>query len=128
MKYWFAKDRSLRYFSWGDLVKDKKAVWDGVRNFQARKTRRRWSWAIRPLFYHTGDEKAVVGIAQVSKAGYPIGGCRTRTAVDLIPVTGTEKPVPLVRDKTGQKLRPWYWLRLPAFPCNSKSGRIWNTS
>ncbi|HBK88914.1 MAG: EVE domain-containing protein [Cyclobacteriaceae bacterium] len=104
MKYWLLKTEPDT-FSWGDLVKDKKAVWDGVRNFQARKNLQAMELGDQAFIYHTGDEKAVVGIAQVSKAGYPEPKDAAWTAVDLIPVKALKKPVPLSAIKQDKKLK-----------------------
>lgn len=104
MKYWLLKTEPDT-FSWGDLVKDKKAVWDGVRNFQARKNLQAMEKGDQAFIYHTGDEKSVVGIAQVSKAGYPEPKDAAWTAVDLIPVKALKKPVSLSVIKQDQKLK-----------------------
>jgi len=104
MKYWLLKTEPDT-FSWGDLVKDKKAVWDGVRNFQARKNLQAMEQGDQAFIYHTGDEKAVVGIAQVSKAGYPEPKDAAWTAVDLIPVKALKKSVPLSAIKQDKKLK-----------------------
>ncbi|HQQ97316.1 MAG TPA: EVE domain-containing protein [Cyclobacteriaceae bacterium] len=104
MKYWLLKTEPDT-FSWGDLVKDKKAVWDGVRNFQARKNLQAMELGDQAFIYHTGDEKAVVGIAQVSKSGYPEPKDAAWTAVDLIPVKALKNPVPLSLIKQDKKLK-----------------------
>lgn len=70
--YWLFKSEPSAY-SWDDLVKDKIAEWDGVRNFQARNLLRD---KIKPgdmvLFYHSStDPLAVVGTATVVRGGYP---------------------------------------------------------
>lgn len=104
MKYWLLKTEPDT-FSWGDLVKDKKAVWDGVRNFQARKNLQAMEQGDQAFIYHTGDEKSVVGIAQVSKAGYPEPKDAAWTAVDLIPVKALKKPVSLSVIKQDKKLK-----------------------
>src|SRR5688500_16342095 len=70
MNYWLVKTEPDSY-SWSDLVKDKKTIWDGVRNFQARSHLKKMEKGDVVFIYHTGDEKAVVGTAQVSKAAYP---------------------------------------------------------
>lgn len=57
------------------------------------------------FIYHTGDEKSVVGIAQVSKAGYPEPKDAAWTAVDLIPVKALKNPVSLSAIKQDQKLK-----------------------
>jgi len=58
-------------FSWADLVRDGGTAWTGVRNFQARNNLRAMKRGDLVFFYHTGDEKQVVGLAKVAKAAYP---------------------------------------------------------
>lgn len=94
MNYWLLKTEPDT-FSWDDLVRDKKAVWDGVRNFQARsnmKAMKKGDWA---FIYHTGDEKSVVGIAEVASEFYPEPKDPDWVAVDLKPVRKLKSPVAL---------------------------------
>jgi predicted RNA-binding protein with PUA-like domain len=58
-------------YSFETLAKEKKTNWNGVRNFQARNVLRECSKGDYALIYHSGDDKAVVGIAEVSKDAYP---------------------------------------------------------
>ena len=67
---WLVKQEPEDY-SWDDLVRDKKTAWTGVRNFQARNNLRNMKTGDAVLFYHSGKEKSVVGIAEVAKAAYP---------------------------------------------------------
>lgn len=103
MNYWLLKTEP-ETFSWDDLVRDKKAVWDGVRNFQARsnmKAMKKGDWA---FFYHTGDEKSIVGIAAVIRACYPEPQDPDWVAVDLKPVRKLKSAVPLGVVKADKKL------------------------
>ena len=70
MNHWLLKTEPGSY-SWSDLVKDKTTVWDGVRNFQARSNMKKMEKGDAVFVYHTGDVKAIVGLAQVSKSAYP---------------------------------------------------------
>ncbi|MBX2917451.1 MAG: EVE domain-containing protein [Cyclobacteriaceae bacterium] len=94
MNYWLLKTEPDT-FSWDDLARDKKAVWDGVRNFKARsnmKAMKKGDWA---FVYHTGDEKSVVGIAEVVREAYPEPNDTDWVAVDLKPVRKLTFPVAL---------------------------------
>jgi len=66
MNYWLMKTEPGTY-SWDDLVRDKKTTWDGVRNFQARNNLKAMKKGDLAFVYHSGDDKAVVGIAEISK-------------------------------------------------------------
>jgi len=68
--YWILKTEPSTY-SYDDLARQKTAVWDGVKNNLALKHLRQMLPGDRVLVYHTGDEKAVVGVAEVASQPYP---------------------------------------------------------
>ena len=70
MAYWLIKSEPSAY-SWEQLVKDKKTSWTGVRNFQALINLKAMKVGDRCFFYHSGEGKEIVGIAEVVKAAYP---------------------------------------------------------
>jgi predicted RNA-binding protein with PUA-like domain len=94
--YWMVKQEPETY-SWDDFVRDGKTDWTGVRNYQARNNLREMKTGDQVLFYHSGKEKAVVGLAEVAKAGYPdpTSDDEQWIAVDLKPVSRFVNPVPL---------------------------------
>ena len=67
--FWLVKQEPSSY-SWSDLVADGETSWTGVRNFAARNNLRKMQKGDEVLFYHSGDEKAVVGIAKVTRTAY----------------------------------------------------------
>ena len=95
-KHWMVKQEPETY-SWDNLVGDGKTDWTGVRNYQARNNLREMQVGDRVLFYHSGKDKAVVGIAEVVKAAYPdpTADDPQWVAIDLKPVKAFAKPVPL---------------------------------
>jgi len=70
MAHWLMKSESGVY-SWDDLVRDKTTEWDGVRNPTARIHLRAMKKGDEAFFYHSGDERQVVGIMRVSREGRP---------------------------------------------------------
>lgn len=70
MNYWMVKSEPTSY-SWNDFTAKQEDVWDGVRNYQARNSLRDMRKGDPVLFYHSGKEKAVVGIAEVSEEAFP---------------------------------------------------------
>jgi len=68
--FWLVKQEPSSY-SWSDFVAERETSWTGVRNFAARNNLRKMGKADEVLFYHSGDEKAVVGIAKVTRTAYP---------------------------------------------------------
>jgi len=103
MNFWLLKTEPDTY-SWDNLVKDKKTVWDGVRNFQARSHLKAMQKGDTVFVYHTGDEKAVVGIASVTKNPYPDPKDTEWVVVDLAPEKKLKKPVTLAQIKADKRL------------------------
>jgi predicted RNA-binding protein with PUA-like domain len=103
--YWLVKQEPEGY-SWDDLVRDQGTEWTGVRNFQARNNLRQMKVGDRVLFYHSGEQKAVVGVAQVAKAGYPdpTADDGEWVAVDIKPSKPLRTPVPLSTIKAEPQL------------------------
>ncbi|WP_187261677.1 EVE domain-containing protein [Pontibacter beigongshangensis] len=105
MQYWLVKSEPDTY-SWGDLVKDGRTSWDGVRNFQARNNLQKMEPGDLVLFYHSVSEKAVVGIAKVDRPAYPdpTADDPKWMAVDLVPERGFKAPVTLEQIKKDARL------------------------
>ncbi len=104
MNYWLLKTEP-ETFSWNDLLRDKKAGWDGVRNFQARKNLKEMKKGDQAFIYHTGDEKAIIGIATVVRESYPEAKDPEWVAVDLAPEKALKNPVTLARVKQDKALQ-----------------------
>lgn len=69
MNHWLIKSEPGTY-SWDDLLRDRKTRWDGVRNFQARNNLRAMKAGDLALFYHSGEERSIPGVARVVTAAY----------------------------------------------------------
>jgi predicted RNA-binding protein with PUA-like domain len=97
---WLFKTEPSTY-SFDQLERDGRATWDGVRNPTALRHLRDIGAGDEVLIYHTGDEKAVVGIAKVVKGAYPDSkaGDPRLVVVDVTPVRRLKTPVPLARVK-----------------------------
>src|SRR5881394_1100425 len=106
MQYWLVKQEPEDY-SWDDFVDDGRTAWTGVRNFQARNNLRAMRKGDQVLFYHSGAQKAVVGLACVVRTGYPDPTAEEGdwVAVDLAPVRLFQKPVTLGELKAHPDLR-----------------------
>jgi predicted RNA-binding protein with PUA-like domain len=104
--YWLVKQEPSDY-SWADFVQDGGTEWTGVRSFAARLHLRGMKRGDPVLFYHSGEEKQVVGIAQVAKAAYPDPTAEEGdwSAVDLAPVKPLAQPVTLAAIKQDKALR-----------------------
>ncbi|HVU24656.1 MAG TPA: EVE domain-containing protein [Opitutus sp.] len=69
-QYWLVKSEPTTY-GWSDLVRDRRTDWTGVRNYAARLHLRGMKPGDAVLFYESGDHKAVVGLAEVTKPAFP---------------------------------------------------------
>jgi predicted RNA-binding protein with PUA-like domain len=104
-KYWMVKQEPETY-SWDDFVSDGRTDWSGVRNYQARNNLRQMKVGDKVLFYHSGKEKAVVGLAEVVKSAYPDPTTNDSqwVAVDLKPTKALRTPVPLAAIRYDKRL------------------------
>ncbi|HET9856630.1 MAG TPA: EVE domain-containing protein [Chthoniobacterales bacterium] len=104
--FWLVKQEPSDY-SWANFVADGSTSWTGVRNFAARNNLRRMSKGDEVLFYHSGEDKAVVGIAKVARTAYRDSTAKEGdwSAVDLVPVKALPKPVTLREIKAKPALK-----------------------
>lgn len=105
MNYWLIKSEPNTY-SWDDLVKLGRDHWDGVRNFKARNHIKQMKVGDLCLFYHSVNEKSVVGIAEVVKEYYqdPTTDDHRWYVMDVIPKMKLKRPVTLSEVKADERL------------------------
>jgi predicted RNA-binding protein with PUA-like domain len=113
MALWLFKEEPEHY-SFAELQRQGKAVWDGVANPLALKYLRQTRPGDRVLFYHTGKEKAVVGeMRVVSQPQSDPDDEGKGVVVEVEPVAALPRPVPLARIKADPALAGWDLVRLP---------------
>ena len=103
MAHWLMKSEPGTY-SWDDLVRDGGTQWDGVRNNAARLHLRAMRQGDQALFYHSGEERAVVGIMAITGPGQPDGEDGAWVKVPVKPVRALARPVTLAAIKAEPKL------------------------
>jgi predicted RNA-binding protein with PUA-like domain len=103
MNYWLMKSEPDTY-SWSDLEKDKKTTWEGVRNFQARNNLREMKKGDLAFFYHSNIDKAIVGIAKITKQAFADPNDEAWLAVEIAPVKKLKKHVTLTDVKQNSTL------------------------
>jgi len=109
---WLCKQEPGCY-SFDDLVRDGRTVWDGVNNALARKHLRQMRPGDRVLFYHTGKEKAIVGEMVVAGEPRPDpNGDEAAVAVEMKPVRKLARPIALAEIKADKALANWDLVRL----------------
>lgn len=106
MNYWLVKSEPETY-SWTQFLKEGKTAWTGVRNFAARNHLRAMKRGDTVFFYHSGEEKSVIGIARVEKEFYadPTATEGDWSCVDLVAVKLLAKPVTLAQIKADKILK-----------------------
>src|ERR1700746_1455449 len=110
--FWIVKQEPSSY-SWSDLVAEGQTSWTGVRNYAARNNLRKMRRGDEVLFYHSGDDKAVVGIAKVTRQAYPDPTAKEGhwSAVDLARVKSLRRSVSLREIKDSRRLKHMLLIR-----------------
>ena len=103
------------HYNYDDLARDGRTSWTGVKNPLAQKHLRAIAKGDRIFFYHTGDEKAVVGIARAAGTAYPDPADKTGKlyAVDVEPVKKLPSPVTLAAIKADSAFASFPLVRMP---------------
>ncbi|HVW19809.1 MAG TPA: EVE domain-containing protein [Opitutaceae bacterium] len=111
-QYWLVKQEPESY-SWGDFTRDKRTDWTGVRNYQARNNLQGMQAGDAVLFYASGEPKAVIGIAEVSRAAFPDPTADEPgwVAVELKAVRPLARAVTLAEIKADPALRNFLLVR-----------------
>ena len=113
MARWLLKTEPDCY-AWDQLVKDKKTTWDGIANAAALKNIRSMKKGDLAFIYHTGDERAVVGVAEIVSNPYPDPNESDEklVVIDLKPKKKLPSPVTLSDIKADPAFQGWDLLRI----------------
>jgi predicted RNA-binding protein with PUA-like domain len=123
---WLFKEEPDHY-SFDDLTRDGKTSWTGVRNPLAQKHLRSVTKGDRIFFYHTGDQKSVVGIMKATAAAYPDPADKTGKlyAVDVAPVKKLKQPVTLASIKADKAFASFPLVRMSRLSVMPVSEQEW---
>lgn len=126
MPTWLMKTEPGTY-SYDHLERDGKAVWDGVSNPVALKHIRSMKKGDQVLLYHTGDEKCIVGIAEVTSEPYadPKAKDPRLTVVNLKPVRKLANPVSLAAVKGEKIFKDFELVRIPRLSVMPVPTNLW---
>ena len=127
MANWLFKEEPTHY-SYDDLVRDGKTSWTGVRNAVAQRNLRSVKKGDKIFFYHTGDQKAVVGIAKAANDAYPDPDDKEGKlyAVDVAPVKKLKNPVTLAAIKADKAFATFVLTRVPRLSVMPVEDEIWD--
>lgn len=123
---WLFKTEPNEY-SYNDLEQEKKTVWDGVSNNLALKNLREVRLGDEVLLYHSGDEKAIVGIAEAITDAYPDPkeSDEKVVVVNLKPKRRLSRPLTLTEIKAIEELSDFDLVRLPRLSVMPVSAAQW---
>jgi predicted RNA-binding protein with PUA-like domain len=95
-QYWLMKSEPSAY-AWTQLLKDRRTPWNGVRNYQANNNMKLMRRGDQAFFYHSNEDRAIVGIMEVIKEWYldPADPTQRFGMVDVAPVASMPTPVTL---------------------------------
>ena len=110
MNYWMVKIEPTSY-SWEDFQAKGEDIWDGVRNYQARNFLKEMKKGDLVLFYHSGKDKAVVGVSEVSEEAFPDPKDEAWVAVKLKAKKALKNPVSLTAIKSEDRLSEMLMLK-----------------
>ena len=123
---WLFKEEPTHY-SYDDLVRDGKTSWTGVKNPLAQRHLRAVKKGDQIFFYHTGDQKSVVGIAKAAGDAYPDPADKSGKlyAVDVAPVKKLKAPVTLASIKADGRFASFPLTRMPRLSVMPVSDDEW---
>lgn len=126
--HWLVKSEPDTY-SYADLERDGRTIWDGVRNFAAASHLKSMKVGDQVFFYHSQEGKEVVAIAQVAKEAFPDASDSTGkfVAVELTPVRKLKTSVTLAEMKANPALSDMPMLRQGRLSVSPVSDAEWET-
>lgn len=126
MNRWLFKTESGEY-AYGDLARAGRGVWDGVRNPRALANLRRTAPGDHVFIYHTGKDRAVVGLAETISPPYPDPKAEDPrfVVVDIAPRGALPRPVTLAEIKADPRFARWELVRLPRLSVMPVPEEIW---
>jgi predicted RNA-binding protein with PUA-like domain len=124
MAYWLFKQEPDE-FSYADLEAAGSAVWDGVTNALALKHLRAAKPGDRAFYYHTGKEKAIVGVVEVTGGPRPDPADESLVVLDVKPVRRLKTPVTLAAIKADERFADWELVRLSRLSVMPVSPERW---
>lgn len=126
MAYWIMRSEPETY-GWDDLVRDRSTEWDGIRNATARIFLKEMQPGDRAFFYHSGKQKAAVGIMEVTRAWRPDGEDGSWASVAVKVVEPLPRPVTLAEMKAEPRLKALEMLRLSRLSVTPVREEEWQT-
>lgn len=127
MNHWLCKQEPSTY-NIDELEKEKATTWDGVHNNLAIKHINSMKKGDQAFFYHSGDEKQIVGVMEIASNPYPNPKEKDPrfVVVDVKYKKRLKRPVTLAEIKSNKKFKDWDLLRISRLSVMPVSSQIWN--
>jgi predicted RNA-binding protein with PUA-like domain len=128
MQYWLFKSDPEAY-GMDDLVRDKKTTWDGVKNPVALRNLRTAKKGDLVFIYHSGEQKAIVGLAEIIKEAYPDPKKKDPKlfVADIQYVKKEKRPVTLAEIKARKEFADWPLVRMPRLSVMQVTDSNWKS-
>ncbi len=126
MAFWLMKSEPAVY-PWSQLVKEGRTSWNGVRNYQANNNMKAMKLGDEAFFYHSNDERAIVGIMKIVKLWHPDPDDETGRfgMVDVAPIRALPRPITLAEIKQEPQLRDMALLRQSRLSVSEVGAECW---
>lgn len=124
MAYWLLRSEPETY-GWDDLVRDTVTEWDGVRNATARIHLKAMQPGDQAIFYHSGKEKACIGVMEITRAWRPDGDDGSWASVQVKAVKPLKHRVTLAEIKAEPSLEELMMLKLSRLSCSKVEPAEW---
>lgn len=127
MNYWLCKQEPSSY-NFDSLETEKTTSWDDVHNYLAIKHINSMEKGDLAFFYHSGDEKQIVGIMEIMSTAYPNPKEKNPkfVTIDVKYKKRLKRPVTLAEMKTNKKFKDWELLRISRLSVMPVTSQIWN--
>jgi len=113
-------------YGWNDLVKEREAVWDGIKNPIAQRRLGECKPDDQVLLYHTAPDKALMGTARVTKGPHPDPSNPDRVVVRIKPVAELKRHIPLAEIKADSVLSGMGFVRMPRVAVHAVTQEQWD--
>ena len=113
-------------YGWKELVRDRKAVWDGIKNPIAQRRLQESEPGQLVLIYHTAPDKALIGTARITSAPEPDPAAPERVVVRVEPVAELKRHIPLAEIKADPVLAEMGFVRMPRVAVHAVTQKQWD--
>jgi predicted RNA-binding protein with PUA-like domain len=113
-------------FGWNELLRDGRAVWDGIKNARAQQNLKKMVLGDVALLYHTAPDKAIMGTVRVTREAYPDPRNKDLVVVDVEPIMALQQPLPLADLRADPVLAEMSFVRMPRVAVQPVTPEQWD--